>query len=102
MLNPRIATITLPSPTATQFRLRYQISGLTVVEIVVSANYNNAGSYIQPLDSLNILVPEQNQGSNMILIVNAINSSGESFATVASEEIVVILSNQAPLSIVLS
>jgi hypothetical protein len=102
MLNPRIATITLSSPTVTQFRLRYRISGLTVAEMIVSANYNNAGSYIQPLDNLNVLVPEQNQGSNMILIVNAINSSGESFATVASEEIIVIFSPQAPLLIVLS
>lgn len=102
MLNPTVATITLPSPTATSFRLRYLVAGLPVAELVVAAFYNNAGSYIQPLQGLNALVPEANQGGAMTLIAFAINIGGESLATASPTDVIVVLPPGAPLTVVVS
>ena len=102
MLNPTIATITLPSATATSFRMRYLLSGSTVAEVVSLANYTNAGSYVQALAPLNALVPEGAQGASMTLVINAVNTGGESLPVPAATPVEVVLPPGAPLTIVLS
>jgi hypothetical protein len=102
MLNPSIVTVTLPVPTATQFRLRYLVAGSPIADLIVPALYNGAGSYVQPLGTLNSLVPPQYQGAEMVLVVSAISAGGESVAEPAAETVVVILPPQAPLTVVVS
>ena len=102
MLNPSIATIVLPAPTATQFRFRYFVAGVAVADIELPALYNNAGSYVQPLAAVNALVTPSVQGASMTLVVNAINEGGESLPTTCPTPVVVILPPDPPVTVVLS
>lgn len=102
MLNPQFATITEVPPTATSFRLKYLVAGSPIAELVVVANYVTENQYVQELDGLNALVPEQYEGGDLVLTASAINAGGESTATVCPTTIQVINPPTAPTSVEVS
>jgi hypothetical protein len=102
MLNPQNATITEVPPTATQFRLKYLRAGQPVAELVVVANYVTENQYVQGLNGLNALVPDNAEGADLVLTANAINVGGESTAVSCGTTVQVINPPTAPSSITVS